>query len=358
MKLEDLDTPAAVIDLDRVERNLRRTAAYCSAHGLGWRPHVKTHKTRELAEAQIRAGALGLAVATLDEAEAVAGAGGSLLLAYPPVGAAKLARLMALPAGLDLLVSLDSEHVLRDLARAAHEAGREIGVLVEIDGGMGRVGVQTPEEAVALARAAAQRRGVAYRGVVFYPGHIRAAGTEQDMAIAALSSRLDAFLAALTMAGLAPRIVSGGSTPTRDQSHRVAGVTEIRPGTDVFNDRITWGMGACGWEDLAYTVLATVVSTAVSGQAVVDAGAKALAREDPGPGLRGFGALLDHPEVVVHAVSEEHGRLDLAGSNLGFRVGDRVRIVPNHVCVSTNLHSYLHPVRNGDVLGRWKVARR
>lgn len=358
MNWERLETPAAIVDLDRVDRNLRRTAEYCQRHRLAWRPHTKTHKTRELAEQQVRAGATGLAVATLEEAEAMAGTGGSLLLAYPPVGFAKLERLCALPENLELLVALDSAEVLRSLARAARDSGREIGVLVELDGGMRRVGAQMPGEAVALARLASEVRGVGFRGVVFYPGHIRAPVAEQEPLLAALSARLALFLDGLREAGLEPEIVSGGSTPTRDRSYQVVGLTEIRPGIDIFNDRNTAALDACAWDDIAYSVLATVVSTAVPGQAVVDAGSKALAREESVPGVRGFGALLDHPEVVVHSVSEEHGLLDLAGTDLRLRVGDRVRVVPNHVCVSVNLQPHLHAVRGTRVLGKWRVARR
>ena len=357
MNLHALETPAAVVDLDRVDANLRRTARYCREHGLAWRPHTKTHKTRELAGAQIRAGASGLTVATLDEAEMMAEIADDLLLAYPPVGPAKLARLASLRSS-GLTVGLDSREVLRGVARAAREAGREIGILVEIDAGMRRVGVQTPAEAVMLARAAAGITGVSYRGVMFYPGHIRAPAEEQQPLLGAVSDRLSPFLEALETAGLPAEIVSGGSTPTLPRSHQVRGLTEIRPGIDVFNDRNTLAAGACQWEDVAYSVLATVVSTAVPGQVVIDAGSKALAREEPLPGIEGYGALLDRPEVVVRAVSEEHGMLDVSRTDLRLRIGDQIRIVPNHVCVSVNLHPHLQALRGGELVGAWEVARR
>jgi D-serine deaminase-like pyridoxal phosphate-dependent protein len=160
------------------------------------------------------------------------------------------------------------------------------------------------------------------------------------------------------MRGLRPRVVSGGSTPTFWRSHEVAGITELRPGTNIFNDRTTAEIGACAWDECAYTVLATVVSTAVAGQAVVDAGSKALAKEELRATGGGYGALLEHPEVVVKAVSEEHGLLDLSATDWRPRVGDRVRIVPNHVCVSVNLQERLWGVRGDEVAAEWEIAGR
>jgi D-serine deaminase-like pyridoxal phosphate-dependent protein len=180
----------------------------------------------------------------------------------------------------------------------------------------------------------------------------------QADALRELSALLERHLSALRRAGLEPRVVSGGSTPTLWRSHEIAGVTEIRPGTNIFNDRGTAAVGACEWEECAYSVLATVVSTAVPGQAVVDAGAKALAKDELPEEGRGYGALLDRPEVVVRALSEEHGILDLSDTDWRPRIGDRVRVVPNHVCVSVNLQERLYGVRGGEVVEEWEVAGR
>lgn len=353
-----IQTPAALVDVDRMHANLRRAAAYCREHGLAWRPHAKTHKTPELAAEQVRAGAVGITVATPREAEVMARAVDDLLLAYPPIGRAKLERLMTLPGHVRLTVGLDSAEALRGLAEAARAAGRPVGVLVEVDAGMGRVGVQSPDDAIALARAAAEADGVEYRGIMFYPGHVRERVEQQGEAIRALSDRLGRTLEAMHGAGVAPAVVSGGSTPTFWRSHEIAGITEVRPGTSIFNDRTTAEIGACGWDECAYSVLATVVSTAVPGQAVVDAGSKALSREEIRADAAGFGALLDRPEVVVKGVSEEHGLLDLSRTGWRPRIGERVRIVPNHVCVSVNLHERLHGVRGDDVVHVWEIAAR
>lgn len=356
--LDDLDTPAAVVDVDRMHANLASAAAYCRAHGLAWRPHAKTHKSAALAAAQVRAGAVGVTVATLREAEVMAAAVDDLLLAYPPIGARKLARLAALPARVRVTVAVDSAAALRGLAEAGRAAGRTWGVLVEVDAGMHRVGVQTPADAVALAREAAESEGVAFRGILFYPGHVRQDVAAQGEAMGGVAHTVDDFVAALRAAGLPPEVVSGGSTPTFARSHDVPHLTEVRPGTSIFNDRTTAEIGACRWDECAYSVLATVVSTAVPGQAVVDAGAKALAKEELRADAPGYGALLDRPEVVVKALSEEHGLLDLSRTDWRPAVGDRVRIVPNHVCVSVNLHETLWGVRGADVVARWSVDAR
>lgn len=340
-----VETPIGYVDLDRVRNNARRVAGYAERHGLAWRPHIKTHKSTAVARMQLQAGARGLTVATLREAEVMAAVTPDLLLAYPPVGEAKLDRLLALPGHVDVKVALDDHRVLHPLAERAASAGRKVGVLVEADVGLGRVGVQGPEDVVALARAVSDLPNVPFRGVMFYPGHVRMAEAEQAYHLAEVAARLDAILEALDAAGLPAEIVSGGSTPTLWQSHLVPGMTEIRAGSCIFFDKEALEVGVARPDDLAYTVLATVVSTAVPGRAVVDAGSKALARE--ARGADGFGFLLDRPEVTVASLSEEHGVLDLSRTGWTPAVGDRVRVVPNHVCVSVNLQDHLLAMDDG-----------
>ncbi|AGC44913.1 alanine racemase domain-containing protein [Myxococcus stipitatus DSM 14675] len=356
--LAALMTPAALVDLERVEANLQRVSRYTREHGLRWRPHTKTHKTAELTALQLAAGAVGATVATPREAEVMATVTPDILFAYPPVGAARLAKLLSLPARTKLTVALDSPESLAALSRAAGQAGRDIGVLVELDLGMRRVGVETPEQAVALARAIQTSPALTWRGVIFYPGHVRAPLHQQAEAVREQNTRLGAFLEALARAQLKPEVVSGGSTPMLWRSHEVKGLTEIRPGINVLNDRNTASIGACAWDDCAFSVLATVVSTAVPGQVVIDAGSKALAKEEGLAPEGGYGALLDRPDIVVRNVSEEHGLLDVSAMSWRPRVGDLVRVVPNHVCASVNLHERLHVLRGGTVTDTWAVAAR
>ncbi|MEZ4456118.1 MAG: alanine racemase [Gemmatimonadales bacterium] len=359
MLIDELETPVPVVDLDVLERNLDRMAAYTAEQGIGLRPHIKTHKSPRVAREQLRRGAVGLTCATPHEAEIMADLTDDLLLAYPPVGAARLRRLMGLPRHVRLMVALDSAESIEGLAAAAREADRPVRVLIECDLGMHRVGVATPDEAIRLARLVRDRPPLEYAGVNFYPGHIRTALEEQTAPLGRLKHDVAGWLEALAAAGVAPAIVSGGSTPTAFRTHDVGRMTEIRPGTYVYNDREIVSIGAARRDDCAFTVLATVVSTAVPGQAVVDAGTKALGREPlrVGPGA-GFGELLDHPEVVVKSMSEEHGILDLSATDWRPRVGDLVRIIPNHVCIVTHLNDFIHGVRGDRVETVWPVAAR
>ena len=357
--LFDLETPALVVDLDRLERNLDRAADYTRAHGIALRPHVKTHKTPWIAAEQLRRGAVGLTCATPREAEAMSEVGSDLLVAYPPVGAARARRLVALPENVRLTVGLDSAAAVELLAASARAADRRVRVLVEMDMGMRRVGVAGVEEAIALARQVAASARLEYAGVMFYPGHVRESVAEQEASLAALRQAVDKALGALERAGLRAGVVSGGSTPTLWRSHELPGVTEIRPGTYVFNDRTTAEVGACAWDDVALTVLATVVSTAVAGQAVIDAGTKTLGREPMrGSGAEGYGALLDRPEVTVKQMSEEHGMLDLSRTSWQPRVGEIVRVVPNHVCVAVHLADAMHGLRGETIERSWPVTAR
>lgn len=357
--LSHLATPVPVVDLDRMEANIVRVAEYARVHGLALRPHVKTHKSPRVAKAQLAQGAAGLTCATLREAEVMRAVTDDLLIAYPPIGAARLSRFAALAKASRLRVMLDSREAVDSLAAALRAGGPRVGVLVELDLGMRRVGVATPADVVALARRIAAQPSLEWLGVGFYPGHIRGSAEGQVAAIDALNWQLCDTLDGLAVAGLPVRVVSGGSTPALWQSHRVAGITEIRPGTSVYNDRTTAEIGACALVDCALTVLATVVSTAVPGQVVVDAGTKALGREPiRGVEARGYGVLLDRPEVVVSALSEEHGTLDLSQTAWRPSIGDQVRIIPNHVCIVTHLFDNAVGIRGDVVVEEWCVEAR
>lgn len=353
-----LETPIPLVDLDRLERNLDRMARYAADHKLGLRPHIKTHKAVRVAAEQIGRGAVGLTCATPREAEVMSAVTGDLLVAHPPVGL-KADRLARLPAEVDLMVALDSVESVETLAKAARAANRPVRVLVELDLGMHRVGVPVVEQAVALAKLVKERPPLVYAGVNFYPGHIRVPPGEQDQMLERLDGELQAALRKLESSGVAPGIVSGGSTPTAFRTHDIQGLTEFRPGTYVYQDRSSVSLGTCERDDCAFTVLATVVSTAVAGQAVVDSGSKALGREprdlDP---EGGYGELLDRPEVTVKSMSEEHGILDLTRTTWKPTVGEQVRIIPNHVCIVTHLNDTIVGIRGGRVVERYEVSAR
>ncbi len=351
--LEDAETPAGIVDLDRVRANLARISRYHRLHGLSWRPHVKTHKSKEIARMQLEAGASGLCAATLREAEVCSEVCSDILLAYPPVGAARIKRLSRLAERARISVALDSMAAARPLAKRLQQTGARVRVLVEVDAGARRTGVGAPADAVRIAKGVDALPGMEFEGLLFYPGHLRMRAEKQKDGIRALSRCVTDFREALAAVGLAPRVVSGGSTPTLWSAHLVEGMTETRAGTCVFFDRDIVQMGVASLDDVAYTVLATVVSVAVPGQAVVDAGSKALSKEPfrSGPGGRegGFGILLNRPQVRLRTLNEEHGMLDLAGTSWRPRVGDRLRIVPNHVCLSVNLQDRLWAESQGEL---------
>lgn len=357
--LANLDTPALLVDLDIMERNLARAAAYAAEHRLALRPHVKTHKSLHVAARQLALGAAGLTCATPHEAEIMAEVTNDILVAYPPVGAVRAARLAALPAAVRLTVALDSPQAIAEMGRAASDAGRRVSVYVELDLGMHRVGVAGVDEAIALARRVRDEPALDFAGIAFYPGHVREPVGDQDAKLHALGDALADALRRFEAAGVSARVVSGGSTPTLWRTHEIEGVTEFRPGTYVYNDRTTASIGACAWEDCALTVLATVISTAVPGQAVIDTGTKSLGREPVrGAEGEGFGQLLEHPEVVVQRMSEEHGVLDLSRSAWQPRVGEQVRVIPNHVCIVVHLNDLVYGMRNERVETSWPVAAR
>ncbi len=359
MPLSQLETPAAVVDLDRLERNLKRGADYAREHGLALRPHIKTHKSLFVAAEQLRHGAQGLTCATPFEMEVMSSICDDLLNAYPPVGADRARRLLAASPASRITVALDSITAVDIIAEAARAAGRTVGVYVELDVGMHRVGAITPADAISIARHINAQRSLEFSGVQLYPGHIREAVGEQDAALEQLSTMLARTLEAFDDTGLTPRTVSAGSTPTLWRTHELPRITEIRPGSYVYNDRTTTTIGACEWEDCAFSVLATIVSTSVAGQAVIDAGSKALGREPVrGATGEGFGQLLEHPEVIVARMSEEHGMLDLGTSDWRPEIGERVRVVPNHVCVAVHLYDVMYGVRDGNVEASWPVDAR
>ncbi len=357
MDLETVETPVAVVDLPTVRRNAERVSAYAGQHGIGWRPHVKTHKSLGIARIQLESGARGLTVATPREAEVMSGICDDLLLAHPPVGAARIQRVLALPASVDLTVALDDGGALDTFAAAAAAADRRVGVLLEVDMGMRRVGVDDLDVLVELADRCASLSHLDYRGILFYPGHIRDPGPAGEAGFQELRRRLARTLEVLHGAGLPPRVVSGGSTPLLYRSHELEGLTEMRPGTIIYGDREALAAGVARQEDLAYTILATVVSAPSPGRVVVDAGSKALSREEFRGAGGGYGALVSPAGVLVGRLSEEHGILELGGRHWAPQVGDRVRIVPNHVCVSVNLQDHI-VVLDGDGVEAWPVEGR
>jgi D-serine deaminase-like pyridoxal phosphate-dependent protein len=345
----EIGTPAAVIDMDRVERNIARVQALCDAVGVANRPHIKTHKSPLLAQMQIAGGAKGITCQKLGEAEVMADAGiDDIFISYNLLGEEKMARLGALHERVEMTVAADNEVVIAGLPAAAARAGRPIGVVVECDTGRQRAGVETPAEAIALARAIAASEGLAFKGFMLYP-------TESGWPQA--QHFLDEALAGIRAHGLEAAMVSTGGSPNLKNLGQLKGATEHRAGTCIYNDRMQVAAGVADWDDCALTIYSTVVSRAAPERGILDAGSKTLT-SDPGGGLDGFGLILDHPEARIARFAEEHGFLDLSRSNSRPAIGDVVRIVPNHVCVVVNMLDEVVMVRGDEIVGTLPVAAR
>jgi D-serine deaminase-like pyridoxal phosphate-dependent protein len=359
-RVGDLDTPALLIDLDILDRNLDRVAAYTREHGLRLRPHTKTHKIPALARKQLDLGAAGLTVAKVGEAEVMLRAEpADLLVAYPVVGSSKLERLMQVARKTSISVSLDSLIVAGQLADAARRGQLEIGVLAEVDVGLGRVGVQPGQELRQLIEGIRRLPNLRWDGIAFYPGQIKTLDADGERDLEKLAHTMEELLCDLRRAGFEPRVVSGGSTPTLFHSHRLPGVNEIRPGTYIFNDRNTVLSGACDWADCAASILVTVVSTARPGQMIIDGGSKTFSSDRPSAGAEvSFGRIVEAPDAVFTKMNEEHGFVDLGRSHSDFAIGERVRIVPNHICVAMNLHESVYGIRGDTVEEIWQVEGR
>jgi D-serine deaminase-like pyridoxal phosphate-dependent protein len=348
MYLLELETPVPVIDIEIVRRNIRRLQHYCDAHRLKLRPHVKTHKLPLFAHEQCAAGAIGITVQKMGEAEVMAQTGiADILLTYNVLGEAKAERLAHLTHFSRVSVAIDNEKALDSVAQAASRANGPIGVLIEFESGGHRQGVQTPEQAIALAKMLGKHSMIEFKGLMTYP------------TTAETAEFLDEALPLFKNAGIEVPVISGGGTPDAHHTHKVGAINEIRAGTYIYNDRMMMAAKAASLDQCALTILATVVSRPTAERAVIDAGSKTLSSDllPSGPG-DGYGLLADYPDAAITRLSEEHGVIDLSRSARKPEIGERVRIIPNHACVVTNLHDQVYVYRDGAVLAALPVYLR
>jgi D-serine deaminase-like pyridoxal phosphate-dependent protein len=355
--IEDLDTPSVLIDLDRTERNIARMAERAKTAGVALRPHGKTHKVPEVARMQLRAGAQGITLAKVGEAEVFVADGlDDIFLAYPIVGAVKAQRLLALADKARLTVGADSEAGASSLSDVFAKAGRKLDVRIKVDVGFHRVGV-LPHQARALAEKIGAMPGLRLAGVFTHAGQGYHCDTEDGLVEVGKheAETLSGVARELRAAGFGCEAVSVGSTPTAIHAMR-ADVTEARPGTYVYYDATQANLGLCTLDDCAITVLATVVSVPAADRAVLDAGTKMLTSDPlrPKPVAHGF---IVGRESRLSRLSEEHGVVAVAPGE-SFRVGERVRVIPNHACVVSNLQDRVYAVRQGRVEAVWPVAAR
>ncbi|MCZ4268165.1 D-TA family PLP-dependent enzyme [Rhodobacteraceae bacterium G21628-S1] len=343
-----IDTPAVLVDLNIAEANVRAFQDYCDSHGLQLRPHIKTHKLPRLAEYQIEQGAIGITCQKITEAEAMIAGGDmrDILITYNILGQDKVARLRALSEQVRLSVVADNAAVVEGLSAGFADAKTPLPVLVECNTGADRCGVETPAEALELASAINAAPGLRFAGLMTYPPTGDA--TQVTTWLAEAKDLIEAT-------DLTVDVISSGGSPDMWRAHHMPLATEYRIGTYIYNDRSLVTRGTCDWDDCALTVLATVVSTPSKTRAIIDAGSKVLTSDLLG--LDGFGHVLGHPDLKIDQLSEEHGRIT-SDQPTGLRVGDQLRIVPNHACVVSNMLDHVTLMRGDAIIGTELVAAR
>ena len=348
MHIDGLDTPALLLDLDAVDDNLDRYQRYFDAHGIGLRPHIKTHKTVALAHMQVARGAIGLCCQTVGEAEVMV-AGGvqtDILIPYNIIGALKLDRLTALARQVPVTIAADSEYTVRGLSEAADSAGVTIGVLIEIESGGKRVGV-LPEKSAELGKVAHGLPGIELKGIMSFPTPPETRPSFQEA--------IENF----DRAGLPHPVVSGGSTKSATEAHEVPEFTEYRIGEYVVGGADHMANGRHTLEQCATRVLTTVVSRPDEDRACLDAGSKTMSStqrdSDQGPRM---GYVVEYPKAHFHSASEEHGMLDLSKCTDKPAIGDRVQVLPVHPCPCINEHDEMVVVRGNDVIAHWAILAR
>ena len=356
----EIDTPALVVSEEILHRNIASMAAFAQSVGVNLRPHIKTHKTVQIARLQVAAGAIGVACAKVGEAEVMVEQAGiqDVLLAYPTIGEPKVRRLLPLMEKARIVVAVDSLDAATMMSSAFSRHDRKLDVMLEVNTGQNRSGVLMGDDAVKAAIAIARMPNLNLVGVMTHEGHANSADPSDIEAIAIEAGKAIVDTAERIRGhGIDLPTVSVGSTPAAFYTPTVPGVTEMRPGTYVFNDNSAFRYGRLGVDDCAARFVATVVSRPAPDRAVLDTGSKSLAM-DPSKSQPGHGYIVGHPNVIISKLSEEHGVCEIPEGEEGFNVGDRVEVIPNHICPTVNLMDELLIARDGQIIDTWKVAAR
>ena len=345
MRIDDLETPVPVVDLDRLEANISRLQSYLNEHGIANRPHIKTHKIPAIAQMQVDAGAIGITCQKVSEAEVMAEAGFTdIFIPYNIIGESKLTKLMALAKRVTISVTADSAYVINGLSDAAQRAGLVLPVLIECDTGAHRCGVQSPQEAAELARLIHQLPNLQFAGLMTYP-------TNEETDTFVRETR-----ALLADDGIKIERVSGGGTPSMWEAQTHPEVTEHRAGIYVYGDRLTLRSGAVTLDTCALKVHTTVVSRPTADRGILDAGSKSLSSDLHG--LDGYGHICEYPDAKIYALSEEHGHVDFSACERKPEIGERVTVIPNHCCTVTSMFDEVVGARGDQVEVIWQVAAR
>jgi D-serine deaminase-like pyridoxal phosphate-dependent protein len=341
--IHDLDTPSLIVDMDVMEANLVRLQNYCDQHGIGLRPHIKTHKIPALALKQMNLGAVGIACQKLGESEVMADAGLlDIMIPYNIVGQRKLERLATLARHAQITVSVDSIEVAQPIAEYLHQQGLTVKAVIELTSELNRCGVTTATAALSLAQEIDMMHGLDFTGVMVYPSSL------QSMPL------VTETLTTLKAEGLNVETVSGGGSPTAYSSHEFLGLTEIRAGTYIFNDCTYLRKKICTLEQCALKVLTTVISAPTAERVIIDGGMKTFSSDMGLP----MGYILEYPEAQIYQMSEEHGFIDVTQCSRKPKIGEWLTVIPNHACGTINMHDMLIGLRGETIEAQWEITAR
>ena len=360
----NVETPCIVIDYDVMCNNIERFSQMAKQNNCKLRPHVKTHKIPEIAQMQIEAGAQGITVAKISEAEIMAHGGiDDIFIAYPIIGDRKTKRILELDANIRLIVGIDSMEGAKALSMAAQSENRLIEARVEVDTGLKRTGVPY-EEVESFMNQISKLDGIAVKGIYTFRGLIykgektqdrQKAGMEEGTLMVELANRLK-------KEGHCIQDISVGSTPTAEFAAQVSGINEVRPGTYVFNDAMQINMSVCKEEECAAMVWATVVSRPTENIVVIDGGSKAFSTDTPlgvfPHYLKGYGKIINYDDLIFDRMSEEHGIITVPNGAEAPEIGECICVIPNHICTTVNLHNKLYIARKGKIEREVTVSAR
>lgn len=357
---ESIPTPFLVIQEEIVRKNINRIHDYANLHGFSVRPHIKTHKSLGIARIQLDSGAVGLAVAKVQEAQVMARLGPvDITIAYPAVGSTRTEHLAKLSLKQNIRVAVDSEYLLNELESAALKHDTTIGILVIFDAGLGRCGTADPGQIVKLSQHAETHPGLGFDGIQMYLGNLYGDAARDPQSFKRINQIWEPVYEALCTAGLQPETVSSGSTPSLENTHLVCHVNEIRVGTAVLNDYFVLKFDHCSLEDCAARVVATVISDVIPGRAIIDAGSKALSAKQL---LRHenleMGFIVEYPDARITRLHEEHGWVDVSRCNPAPNIGQRLSIIPVNVSLCVNLYDHFYLITPGGILQKERVDAR
>jgi D-serine deaminase-like pyridoxal phosphate-dependent protein len=362
MIFKELDTPSFVVDIDILQKNIVEMQDLVKGTGKNLRPHTKTHKCPEIAKMQLKEGACGITVAKLGEAEVMIENGiTDIHIAYPVFGKAKKERLINVLKKAKIIISLDSYDVALFLSDLGLKMRITISILLEVNTGLNRCGVEPNTQSIKLAKHIYDLPGIKFKGLMNYPGLAYSVEGKKVIKKKAIEQydKLMGFKKKLESAGITSEEISTGSTATVEFERHLADITEFRPGGYIFNDRNQLAIGRVGEERCAASVLATVISVPVPERAIIDTGSKSLCSDGIlGDYSKGFGLIKGRHDLTIAKLNEEHGIIKSRNNAVNLKIGDRLEVIPNHICVVANNFEKMYIKKGSNIIDEFPIAGR